>query len=626
MHPNAQTIYQNILHRASEEWNVDTDDAERELGQHFDPLVRFLAGACSSELERVYQYLNDTENRLQDRLAKLVLPEYLQYPQPATALATAMPIGDSFTLTESVALIRAVDEQKILFTPVWDTALVPARIVVAVTDDTVIDAPSGHKKLNPVLRRQQGDTRFVSKILLGIETIAPVSSWKNTTLYFDLRGSSADESEKLRFFSILAKAEFFFNGQKGAIQAGFPTMNASIENHLNGVENLYKTIRSRFEQHFLTLIHVENEALNPVINPQTMVESWLKAAMLDSNAIQAQIQKITPEVLQKKLIWAELILPRAVEIKDIVNRMVVRFNIFPLVNRRLCGVGDGEHHFLKANTLKWLHLQPNEPFYGLRRVYNETTKQYFALKSFAQFKEGKDPTYTVRYGGVGRWDNYNAWQRLAYTLSILQDEYKHNEFIQKAAPALSLEELYKLLDKKIIAQPDEKETLKDIYVILHTGFGNASHRVRVEYWTSQGAAANDIPPKAILTTVNPNIEAEGLELVTQTQGGKQPPNRYEYLETLRDTLLRRGRIVTKQDMIRFCKEWLGQKVVDIKIREGAGIDPRFDYGMSRRLEILLTANPAVTVDDWEADCMQLQYLIEHQSSGNIPFKVIKIEK
>jgi Type VI secretion system, TssF len=623
MHPNAQTIYQNILHRASEEWSVDTEDAERDLGQHFDPLVRFLAGACSAELERVYQYLNDTENRLQDRLAKLVLPEYMQYPQPATALATAMPIGDAFTLTESVSLAREADGQKVLFTPVWDTALVPARIVVAVTDDTVIDAPSGNKKLNPVLRRQQGNTNFVSKILLGIEMVAPVSSWKNTTIYFDLRGSSVDESEKLRFFSMLAKAECFLNGKKGAIQSGFPTMNSLIENHLNGVENLYKTIRSRFEQHFITLVHLETEVLNLADNPQQIIENWLKPAMLDASAIQFQLKKITQDVLQKKLIWAELVLPRAIELNDVANRMVVRFNVFPIVNRRLCGVGDGEHHFLKADTLKWLHLQPNEPFYGLRRVFNETTKQHFALKSFAQFKEGKDPTYTVRYGGVGRWDNYNTWQRLAYTLSILQDEYKHHEFIQKAAPALSLEELYKLLDKKMIPQPEEKETLKDIYVILHTGFGSAGHRVRVEYWTSQGTTANDIPPKAILTSINPNIEAEGLELVTQTQGGKQPPTRYEYLDMLRDTLLRRGRIVTKQDIISFCKEWLGQKVLDIKIREGAGIDPRFDYGMSRRLEILLTANPAVTVDDWEADCMQLQYLIEHQSSGNIPFKVIK---
>jgi hypothetical protein len=624
MHPNAQTIYQNILHRASEEWNVDTEDAERELGQHFDPLVRFMAGACASELERVYQYLNDTENRLQDRLAKLVLPEYMQYPRPATALATAMPIENAFVLNETVQLVRDVEGQKMPFTTVWDTSLVPARVVLAVTNETVVDAPSGNKKLNPVLRRQQGDTTYVSKILLGIEMTGTVADWKNATLYFDLRGSSTDESEKMRFFATVAKSELSINGKTVGMQAGFPMTNELMENHLNGVENLYRTIRTRFEQHFLTLLYVNTDALNPTTDNLRTIENWFGSNGLDAPAIHTQTKNLNPETLKKQLIWATLTLPRPIEIRDVGNRLVVRFNIFPIVNRRLCGAGQGEQHHVAKDTLKWLHIQPAEAFYGIRRVYSENFKTKFELKSFSQFKEGKDPTYTVRYGGVGRWDNYNAWQRLAYTLSVVQDEYKHNELIQKAAPALSLEELYRILDKKIIAQPDEKATLQDIYVILHTGFGAMNHRVRVEYWTAQGALANDIPPKAILTSISPNLEAEGLELVTQTQGGKNPPTRYEYLDMLRDTLLRRGRIVTKQDMISFCKEWLGQRVLNITVREGAGLDPRFDFGMTRRIEIVLTANPAVTVDDWEADCMQLQYLIEHQSSSNIPFKVIKI--
>ena len=73
--------------------------------------------------------------------------------------------------------------------------------------------------------------------------------------------------------------------------------------------------------------------------------------------------------------------------------------------------------------------KPKEDFLSIRKVYEEKPPEYpiFTFKPFADFKEERKPSYTLRYGGVGRWDDFNAWQRLAYVVNILQENHKQNQ-------------------------------------------------------------------------------------------------------------------------------------------------------------------------------------------------------
>ena len=71
-----------------------------------------MAGAMASELERVYQHLNDTESRLQKRLAQVLLPEYFHLPQPAHALATATASSDPTFVDETTAFIKEEEEEE----------------------------------------------------------------------------------------------------------------------------------------------------------------------------------------------------------------------------------------------------------------------------------------------------------------------------------------------------------------------------------------------------------------------------------------------------------------------------------------------------------------------------------
>jgi len=159
--------------------------------------------------------------------------------------------------------------------------------------------------------------------------------------------------------------------------------------------------------------------------------------------------------------------------------------------------------------------------------------------------------------------------------------------------------------------------------MLHAGIATGI-RVRVEYWTSKGAAANNIPAKSQLKCVSKSktsLEPESIELISATVDGKHPLNSTQQLEAMKSVLLSRERIVTREDVKVFCKTFLTDKLVNVEVKDGVGTDPRFDFGMTRLLEVNLTASKKSLKEDWEGICQQVQVLLEQKSTSSIPIKV-----
>jgi hypothetical protein len=124
-----------------------------------------------------------------------------------------------------------------------------------------------------------------------------------------------------------------------------------------------------------------------------------------------------------------------------------------------------------------------------------------------------------------------------------------------------------------------------------------------------------------LTTSNSDLETNSIEFVTTTEGGMDAPNELSRMETLRGMLLRRDRIVTKEDVKSFCREELREQILGVVVRSVIGQDPRFQFGMTRLTEVVLTPNPNVEVENWESVCNRLQLMLEEQSFSAVPFKV-----
>jgi hypothetical protein len=616
MLPTAANIYHSILLRAADEWGVEYEDVERDIGQQFDPVVRFMAGACASELELVYQHLHNTERRLQERLGQVLLPEYLHLPQPAHALAMARPTDEPVMIDDATEFIREAEEagKPIAFSPLWPVQLVPARLHIAATETRLLQLGRRTRL------REATEAEEFRRLLLGFELPEPISNWQRTSLYFDLRNSSP--AERAVFLGALPASRCILNGRELLMSAGMPAANLLLEDYLNGNERLLSQVRARYAPHFLTFTEAELPETAPQA-PAEFLPRWF-AHTASAQEVEAQLAAMDTE-LTKPLYWLEIHLGYAVAIPQLDARLDLRFNVFPVANRRLCGAGKGEHHYLQNTTIKWLHLQPEEDFASIRRVYEEKAPEHpvFQFKPFADFKEGRSPSYTLRHGGVGRWDEFNAWQRLAYVVAVLQENYQHQELIQQAAASLSLEDVHHLLGKKIAETAAAKKPTRDIYVLLHSG-ATAGMRVRVEYWTSQGAAANSLAAKSALRCTSKaaaSLDQESIELVTPTVDGRDPLNATEQIDAMKSALLSRGRLVTREDVRNFCREFLSDRAADLHVQDGVGLDPRLDFGMTRLLDVRVHPAPAAAKADWDGICRQLQTLLEQKSASSIPIRV-----
>ncbi|HKK40404.1 MAG TPA: hypothetical protein VJ949_13370 [Cryomorphaceae bacterium] len=621
MTPTASDIYKSILYRAADIYDVDYSDVERDVGQQFDPIVRFMSGAMASELEKVYHELSATELRLQNRLAKVLLPEYYHLPQAAHALAAATTQSGSVLIKENTTFsTETIDKEfnDIAFSPIFPARILPAKVSVFATDDTVI--LSGKK--TRIRRQSKRNLSKVSSIIIGIESKEAITNWQGASLFFNLTGTD-ENSDKALFYGAIAKGRCAYHGKELFLRKGLPKEELLLEDHLNGNERRQNSIRARYERHFLTFVDTDIPPVEPIPAAKRL-QSWYTQNGLEDSESEKLIAKLE-EKADAPLYWMEIYLSQPVDVADVAERLRIRLNVFPVVNRRLNGIEKGGHHYLKDNSIKWVALKPEEDFLSIRRVYEEKPPEYpdFKYKPFAEFREERTPTYTLRFGGVGRWDEFNAWERLAYIVRVLSENNKQEEIIEAAARSLSLEEMHQLLGKKISKEAADEKPTKDIYVLLHSGV-QSSLRVRVEYWTSIGSKANNVPAKSKLRCLSKEksyFDKGSLELISTSSDGREPLNSIEQLDALKSTLLSRGRIVTREDVKGFCRSMLNDKLQSVEVKDSVGVDPRFDFGMTRNLKVLLTPSKMAKNADWDGIGVQIQKLLEENSTASIPIIV-----
>jgi len=392
-----EDLYRSILFRAAEIYEVSFEDVERDIGQQFDPVVRFMAGALASELEQVYLHLNETEGRLQRRLAQVLLPEYFHLPQPAHALATAKASSDSIVIDETTSFVKETEDEDfktVSFTPIFPVQILPAEVKLILTENQLIDVGNQARFRR---RSKQQESQEVRRIALGIEATESITEWQGASLFFDLKGSTIEGVDRALLFAALAKGKCYFHGHELDIQSGIPESNLILEDYLNGNERLHQTVRARYERHFVTFLDTKIPEVAP-IETQTFLQDWFAKMGLEEGEINNRISKLDPE-LNKPMYWLEIELGKSVEINQVNSRLSVRLNVFPVVNRCIHGNAKGEHHWLRTNSIKWVALKPEEDFLSIRRVYEDKPPEFstFTFKPFAEFKEERKPSFSGRY-------------------------------------------------------------------------------------------------------------------------------------------------------------------------------------------------------------------------------------
>ena len=601
------SIKSRLTRQAAELWGYGEADLDG-----FDPLVHILLEACAVEFEKIGHELHSTQDRLVERLASLLNPDVVDAPHPAHAVAQARAREALVQLPNDAQFVfapptvgRQAAGQELFFSPLQPTRLVSGAVRCLATDATVwqVDA-NGQKRVaaqaaTPVPAEHR-------RLWIGLSLPADGVKISDLSFYFDW----LNEPRRATYAAFLPGEQWLLGRTELLASQGLPEPAAAVGTAAGALNGEYDFLR-RVEQQVRELyapafVQLAGSAgalagYAPQPYPAELVEAFGTAADL--------------QALTQPLTWLEVRFAHALP-PEAFDQLVCALNCFPVLNRRLHKV-----LYRLQPALNLFPLVSEEPFLAIRDVYSLSNVAYRPT-TLSDLREGATDTYTLRTHGVGRFDTRTGREALRELLELLRDESSAftaagTDFVGSILRELeqNLARLEERLDRTRAAEQPVP------YVLLRPQ--NVNDSVYLEYWSSNGEAANRLAAGSQLRIHDGHFLDE-VRLLTTTSGGRERPRPEERTHALRRNLLARNRLVTLADIKAACWAELGPQLAAVHVEKAfqAGNTPT--AGFVRCIRVVLTpAEPTrLSAPEWQRASQELHTVLSGQSALNMPYEVV----
>ncbi|HEX8504314.1 MAG TPA: hypothetical protein VF630_03015 [Hymenobacter sp.] len=601
------SVKSRLARQAAELWGYSEADLDG-----FDPLVNLLLEACAVEFEKIGQELNNTQYRLIERLATLLNPDVVDAPRPAHAVAQARAREAVVRLPEDAQFVfepptvgRKVAGQETFFSPLQATRLVSGTVRCLATDATVWQIePTGQKRV--VAQALAPPPAEHRRLWIGLELPTEGVSLADLTFYFDW----LNEPRRASYAAFLPGERWLLGGAElGASQglaqaAGTPDPAGSLNGEYDYLQRAEQQVRSLYEPFFVRLEEPAGALAAYVPRPYP---AELAVGFTDPAA---ELHALTQPLTWLEVRFAHALPPEA------FDQLVCALNCFPVLNRRLHKV-----LFRLQPALNLFPLVSEEPFLAVRDVYSLSNVAYRST-TLSDLSEGATDTYTLRTHGVGRFDTRTGREALRELLELLRDESRAftaagTDFIGSILRELdqNLARLEERLDRNRAAEQPVP------YLLLRPL--NVNDSVYLEYWSSNGEAANRLPAGSRLR-IHDGHYIDEVRLLTTTSGGRERPRPEERTHALRRNLLARNRLVTLADIKAACWAELGPHLESVHIEKGfqTGTTPTAGFIRCIRVELTPSEPSRLSAPEWQRTAQELQTTLAGQSAMNLPYEVM----
>jgi hypothetical protein len=589
-HPDSfrkEQVIRRLRSRAIQYWGLQEADADK-----LDPLVDMLLGACSVEFERTAQEVHVSQSRLLERLAQLMVPEVYTNARPAHAIMHARADGailklkpeDQFFVEKEVQEDNKISTLPITFSPVSNCQVYDAAVVCQAVGNkiTFYESPLAKGKS---LYGEPKESLAPYTLWLGLRLNTKIASLKGMRLFFDWK----NDLDRKKYLSLLSAARWSVNETALKIAPGFAKQSGDRLQDFDAMAELEGHVLQYYQQHFITVEEGEH-----VLSYQKYPAEFAPVFSPD------QLKEIKEE-----LVWLKISFPGLAS-QQPLHEVYCTLNCFPVMNRKL---HQNSRPYTLTPSLNIIPIQSKEHYLSIRRVYTDN-RAYRSL-SFREVGEAEDGTYSVRQGGVARFDQRNAASLLNYLWDLLRDEsaafsaFGHHALTTEIR---SLEQGLTRLQMHFLQKLQEQSS--KCHLLLHT---KTPEDVWVEFWSTQGATANQLPSgKKANPQTQTFVKREDLMLITATAGGKEAMNETEKLQVYKHTLLTRNRIVTEEDIKSACFAELGEKLERVTVKKGFVVDASAKKGFSATLDVVLTPAPNFAEINWKGACYEMQALLERK--------------
>jgi len=571
-----EAILQRLISHAAELWGIQNVE-------DLDPVVMLLMQGLSSLIYDIHHEVEDMNVRILESLAKSLTPSVYTDPRPAHCVAQAFPAEPVVLLDRKTAFydnkplyeLRERGIRFFTFVPVKQVRLVSGEIKYLICERNFYRIEKSGEK------RPSGQARIVgektnSHLWIGMDLHPEIETLEGLSFFIDFPRTT----NKYEKYSLLPYSRWSIDGQPLTMRPGLPDLDDDgelmDEPYLNRHELLNRADR-----------YIEN-----IYSVQYLtVGNDVRLCDLHKEAFPSEISDMFPEHITTQAepcYWIKVVLPVNITAQDI-NDMTVYINAFPIAQKALYSLS----HKVKetsAGIIPLRMLYEGEYFIGMEDVSDSYGKIYRPLPYTIGQKIAQAGTYSIKRGGVERFDSRNAGEYLERLIILLRDEVAaFSSFNVDSLRSIvdEMQEGLKQLEIRYQESPVREFSVPD-YLLLNREKNDKAEILFVEYWSTHCERANGLRSGKILTSsASLPIVRDSCRLLGITRGGKFPADVSGRMDAFRYVLTSRDQLVTQEDIKNFFRYELGDKITRVEIKRGVAVSPKPKEGLIRTIDVYL---------------------------------------
>jgi hypothetical protein len=599
-----ESVKNRMLKTAAKIWGVSTNEIETS----FDPVVSLLISACASEISKIQSRLNESENKVTEKLIELMTPETTYDSKPAHAVMYVNPQdthvhlnADSlFYYKRKEANKNTLSIQNIFFSPVQDFKLIRAEVKHFICGNLYKTFDQSDVLAQKSIKINGAELSH-STIYLGIESDLNVLDFKDVSFYF----SCEDLEQSDLFYHYLKYSKWSIDDREIETIPGFYNSDESLKNDISSIfdhssdkSNYISKQTLNYYQKFFVTIKSKTDFDNS--NQGDEVQELLSANNLN---------------FDKGVRWIKIVFPEEISSK-MLQSISILLNATPVLNKELKSFS-----YQMRGVINIIPVNSDGYLFDIKSISNTSGKTY-QLKS-KNVNDGTKGTYSVRDKSIGKLDYRSAKEYLIHLMELLKDEsasfsFMNHDFLH--ANLNSLNQQISLIEDKLSNSETDFSDTKYIFIEPY----ESKEVLLIEYWSTNGEDANGIKPGSSLEVYKAlGVKQQGNYLITSSFEGKSSLSLEERLNAYRSSLLSRDRIVTTKDIEALCYELYNDKITNVAIKRTYQINVEPNKGLTPCISIRLTANTSkkISPTEWELLNTHLQLNLKNRSMNVFPYVV-----
>lgn len=590
LNTSKEEIRNRIIKRAQELWGIDKI-------YDFDPLVVLMMEVLSSELFQITNDVHDLENRIFDKISRILASDNLVAPLPAHAIVHVQPLEEQMRVKPSFHMFvkkklglsqGAVQEKtiEIDYSPLHTATLFKGRLRFMATPQSLFELFPNQKKLLSKTTVMSGEAHT---FYLGVayEGGDKDRAYRGLNFYFDWGNYQVNRE----IYALMALSKWSINGQPIKTYR-----DRFMEDHFAGVaDDLFQ------RKHFLNILRQDIEAYYQH-RFLTLDDQFEEGILAKQAALPEEIRKLHDariwDKVEEGLDWIRVDVPASIDFR-LLEELYVSINAFPVVNKRAVS---SKNRLNVIRNIVPIKTEEMEQLLTVEQMMDKDGMPYSEIPYTTNLPSTAAGYYTIRHGSVERLDARSAKDMVDYLFELIRDEkaaFRHYN-------ADFLNSILKDLDKNIaLIQQKSKLTnahVKELQNYIVVNPKNDTDLMFMTVWLTYAELANGIAVGSILQPRMGNyLTNEPILFLSSSTGGRSRLSRVDSVQAFKYGITTSEKIVTKNDILNFVRYNLGTKVKRVSLRPGVQMDTSLQRGFYKTLDIHVEADSqhGLRKEEWD---------------------------